>query len=261
MSSHEIIGPSLSPQEMRRDYLVPLYVMWTSNVPKDVTQVALQGVLDVVSASGQERSTFVYGSTRFGVEGYSSADWYLEEALRRHPVPKEAGLGPQVLSAQIGALFEEEPWQQTRPHWEVLIINQDLTSRRRGEYLNFVFGSTDSAFPWTVQSIIRVMKLVGDPDLRNEMIRRLLRHEVGHMFGLPGRSFGIEENLGPHCINVCTMKQGLSIEEWADATMEENRRGIHFCQDCLNDLQRMRDRFKPLPNTPQETSPSPYSSS
>ena len=242
----EIIGPTLTPQEMRWDYLVPIYVMWTSNVPEEVAQASLQGVVDAVNASGQNRQIISFGSRKFGADEYSSADWYVEEALRRHPVPKQAGFGTQVLSSQIGQLFIEEPWQDT-PHWEVLIINHYLTAVHNDDYLNFVFGVTDTLFPSTIQSITRIIRSVEDIDLRNQMIRRLLRHEVGHMFGLPGRNFNVEQKLGLHCTNTCSMRQGMSIPEWAKLTKEENSRGIHFCADCLGVLTQKKANYKPLP--------------
>lgn len=61
------------------------------------------------------------------------------------------------------------------------------------------------------------------------MIQRLLRHEVGHMFGLPNRRYNIDQSLGAHCTsNVCTMRQGLSIEEWANLTVSAEGQGTHF---------------------------------
>jgi predicted Zn-dependent protease len=122
-----------------------------------------------------------------------------------------------------------------------------LTAKVGNNYLNFAFGATDPSEFVSVQSITRLMAEVPEGPLRNEMIRRVLRHEVGHMLGLPSSGRGnTEENLGPHCTNMCTMRQGLSAPEWAQHTIEEFNNGVHFCEGCQNDLAETRQRYRPL---------------
>ncbi|MCL5438877.1 MAG: hypothetical protein M1268_02710 [Patescibacteria group bacterium] len=233
-------------QEIRHQYLVPICVMWTSNVPSDRAQAALQGVSDALDASGQRRDLTVVGSQRFALGDFSDGDWYVDTAFRRQTLRRDAGFGLQVDVEEIQRLFYQEPWQ-VQPHWEVFVINHDLNTRGEdGSFINFVFGSTRRAFPASIQSVRR-LESVRDPNLRNDMTRRLLRHEVGHMFGLPNRNYNIEHKLGDHCTNICTMRQGMSIQEWAELTIQERTRNLHFCNDCLNDLERIRPRYKPLP--------------
>lgn len=234
---------------LRSNYLVPIYVMWTSDVPQGEALAGLQGVYDTVQASGQRRDVVVLGLQRFGTGDYSSPDWYIEQAYCvNQRLRRDAGFGPQIDVSQVMQLFYKEPWQ-VNPHWEVFIVNHDLNDTdRNGNYLNFVFGSTNPEFAASVQSITRLMASVPNEPLRLAMIRRLLRHEVGHMFGLPNRRYNVEQSLGAHCAsNVCTMRQGLSIEEWATLTQAEERNRVHFCNDCTADLGRVRDRFRPLP--------------
>lgn len=234
--------------ELRRNYLVPIYFMHTSDVPQREARAASLGVADALVASGQERQIVNFGSQAFGHGEYSSPDWYVAEAYRRQPLRRNAGYGPQIDVHEVGRLFANEPFQE-QPHWEVFVVNQDLNGRGRdGNYINFVFGSTDTMFPSSVQSITRLMAEVPEGDLRDAMIRRLLRHEVGHMFGLPttGRP-NTEEKLGTHCTNPCTMRQGMSIPEWANLTVQEHNSGIHFCSDCRHDLAEARGRYRPLP--------------
>lgn len=234
--------------ELRRNYLVPIYFMHTSDVPPREAHAALLGVADALAASNQERQLVNFGSQAFGQGAFSSPDWYVAEAFRRQPLRRDAGYGPQVDVHEVGQLFTGEPFQE-KPHWEVFVVNQNLNARGSdGRYINFVFGATDTLFPSSVQSIKRLMAEVPEGNLRDAMVRRLLRHEVGHMFGLPARGRShTEEKLGTHCTNPCTMRQGMSIPEWAELTVQEHNSGIHFCGDCRADLAAVRPRYRPLP--------------
>lgn len=238
-------------RELRDNYLVPVYVMWTSDVPEEEGRAGLEGVKDVLTASGQNRELSNLGSTRWWGTEYSSADWYIEEAVRRGALirnPNHGGL--QVVAQRLAQLFDSEPWQVI-PHREVMIVNRDLTTGDSGE--NYVFGVTawtNEFTPYSIQSVTRLEREITDKETRLRVIRRLLRHEVGHMFGLP--SFGrknTEMKLGRHCTNVCTMRQGMSSDEWITQLRQEERAGVQFCGDCMSDLARSRDRFKPLPPT------------
>ncbi len=231
---------------LRSNYLVPIYVMNTSNVPTEEAQAGFQGVMDAARASGQRREVVNFGSERWVAGDYGSSDWYVEEAFRRQQFSRNLGHGPQLVTRSVTRLFIEEPWQQN-PHWEVFIVNRDLTSGEPDN--NFVFGETNVDLRASVQSVTRLMNEVPRGQLRLSMIRRLLAHEVGHMFGLPGRNYRVEQKLGLHCINICCMRQGMSIPEWAQLTQQEERSNIKFCNDCLNDLGRSAPRFRPLIST------------
>lgn len=235
--------------EIRSNYLVPLYVMWSSNVPQDAASAGTQGVVDAMSATGQNRGIAVLGSETFLPGDFSNADWYIQKAYDRQELRRNAGHGPQLDIGQFGRLFTEEPWQ-VEPHWEVLIVNNDLNSRVDGNFINYVFGSTDRSFPYSVQSVRRIIDGERDLPLRNAMIRNLLRHEVGHMFGLVGRS-GAVESLGSHCPNVCSLKQTLDLGALRDNTITLERKGVMFCNDCLTELARSRDYSRPLSELPQ----------
>lgn len=224
---------------LREHHLVPIHFMVSSNVPPDVAQAALAGVTDALVASGQERQLVPVE----GQPGYLSADWYIEGALGRQRELRESGFGAQVeIEELLRQVALAEPQQQ--PHWGVLVTNSDLTA----EGLNFVFGATNREAFSTVQSVRRFVETVTDPRLRNAMISRLFRHETGHLLGLPtDQRPNTEENLGAHCTNVCTMRQGVSIQAWARNTVEEFKSGVHFCEDCRQDLAEARARYLPLP--------------
>lgn len=235
--------------ELRHDYLVPIYVMWSSDVPLLEAQAALNGVADAVSASGQRREIVALGSRQWSEGAFSSADWYVQEARRRQHEARNLGYGQQLNVDSLTRQFYEEPWQ-ANPHWEVAIVNTDLYA----DGTNFVFGITQPDFAASVQSVRRLIDSVPAEELRTAMVRRLLRHEVGHMFGLPGRNYNVEQKLGLHCTNVCTMRQGMSLPEWAQLTQQEEKHNVRFCNDCASDLRRVKGYYKPLSRLVQSDS-------
>lgn len=246
---NEQIGPNPEFRrraELRWNALVPIYFMVTPDVPRPEANAALQGVRDVMVASGQDRTLVNFGSRSFGNGPYQSPNWYINEAFRRQGLRRDAGHGMQIDVGEIVPLFGEEPWQEN-PHWEVFVVGKDLNSRGfDGNYINFVFGTTYPDFAASVQSVRRIIDGVPAGPLRQEMIRRLLRHEVGHMFWLPSRSERTTQSLGKHCTNICTMRQGLSLEEWRDQLHEETRHNVMFCNDCMGDLRRIKPHYRPL---------------
>lgn len=235
--------------ELRRGSLVPVYFMHTSDVPKREARAALAGVIDAMRAAGQERQLHNFGAARFseGTGAYSSPDWYVQEAYRRQPLRRVADHGPQIDVEQVDRLFRDEPYQQN-PHWEVMVTGYDLNARagENGEYINFVYGMTNTDFPSSVQSVRRHLDELPEGNLRDAVIRRLLRHETGHMFKLPIRQENTEEMLGAHCTNICTMRQGMSMDEWVYLTVDEIKNEVHFCEDCTHDLAASKDKYKPL---------------
>jgi predicted Zn-dependent protease len=237
-------------QEIRSKFLVPLYVMWASDVPSNIADAAVEGVRDAMIASGQDRGLAILGSDTFLPGDFSNADWYVREASRRQDLVRNAGYGNQLDAGQFAGLFRDEPWQ-VEPHWEVLIVNQDLNCRVGDSYINFVFGVTNPIFAYSVQSARRLTAGVRDLDLQKELVRRVLRHEVGHMFGLPMRNENTTENLGKHCTNICTMRQGLSTQEWSNQWREETDRGVQFCGNCLSDLAQSKNYYKSLSELPE----------
>jgi predicted Zn-dependent protease len=190
----------------------------------------------------------VVGPEELEPDVYFDPHDFVVGAFRNQSLRRDAGYGEQVdIQEVLWGMMRTEPYQD--PHFEVLVMNHDLNARGQGgQYMNFVFGATLQHEAMSVQSIARLLAEVAPGRLREEMVRRLLRHETGHMFGLPtpGRR-NTEEMLGAHCTNVCAMRQGMSVPEWAKNTVEEYNAGVHFCDDCQTELNAMRGRYLPLP--------------
>jgi hypothetical protein len=232
--------------EIRNNFLVPLYVMWPKNLPDDTARAGLQGVMDAVRVSGQDRQVISFGSRVFSEGDYSSAQWYVDEVYRRQPLRRDVGYGSQLDTGYFGGLFANEPWQQETPHWEVLMVNDDLNSMVDGRYINYVFGSTDPGFPYSVQSAKRMLEETPNRDLANAMYRNLLRHEVGHVFGLVNRSDAVQQ-LGGHCPNECSMRQTMDLSALRDNTLRIEISGRMFCGDCTVEVNSYKSRYRSLP--------------
>lgn len=231
--------------EIRNNFLVPIHIMWTSNTSDDASKYALAGVVDAIEASGQERPVAIIGSQTLVTGDYENADWYAEAAYSRQTLRRDVGYGLQLDTSQFYRLFANEPLQEN-PHWDVLIVNSDLNALINGNFINFVYGETNPSFPYSVQSIRRIEGATNDTKLNLAMVRNLLRHEVGHMFGLVRRPGGVE-SLGTHCPNICSMKQVLNIRELAESTIAVENQRKYFCNDCIGELSQRKDRYKPLP--------------
>lgn len=228
----------------RHEELVPIHFMYTSNVPRELARACLIGVQQAVNESGQERDIKVFRPTEtWGNGSYRNIDWYVHEVLRTQGAgwTRDMRYGIQMVADRVFRLFYHEPFQVRNPHWEVLIVNRDL--RTSDAENNFVFGLTDTLIPASIQSIRRIITDVADPELQKQLLRRLLRHEVGHMFGLPSRDERTIQLLGKHCTNPCSMRQGLSLPEWVMQSREEKRLGVHYCGDCKVDFRRVKQRF------------------
>jgi predicted Zn-dependent protease len=251
----EPAGENAEPSrfELKNDFLVPLHFSCTSNLTGSERNAALLGIRDALVASGQDRRIVVTNPAVLEQNPHLTADAHIQAALRRQPIDRDLGFGKQVdLQGVLNALHQTET--QRPPQWNIMVVDHDLTAPvGNGEYLNFAFGVTVPTEHVSVQSVTRLMEAIPPGELRDAAIRRVLRHETGHLFGLPSYRResnprgNVEENLGLHCTNPCTMRQGLSVPAWVNLTVQEHNAGIHFCSDCQNDLARVRDTYKPLP--------------
>jgi len=115
----------------------------------------------------------------------------------------------------------------------VLVVDADLTK----EAANFLFGATCP----DIGSVLSVSRLrnIGSVELRGKVVQRLARHEFGHVLGLVPRErrTNVEDKIGLHCTNLCTMRQGMTLEEFGQLTIEEERAGVVFCRECADYLR------------------------
>ena len=124
----------------------------------------------------------------------------------------------------------------------VLAVDADL----RSSATNFLFGSARPGYA-SVLSVSR-FRTVTPMELRKKVLTRLARHEFGHALGLipEGRRTNVKRKLGLHCTNLCTMRQGMSLEEFEQLTTEEEKAGVVFCPECVDHLRSVGAGFNPL---------------
>lgn len=147
----------------------------------------------------------------------------------------------RVIAPVFLELVRQEPWQRMDPHFDLALLDQDLTDfpsplarLRPGHY------SLGSSFPGTtaVMSLRRVRTL-SDPRVRELALSRLVRHHLGHVLGIPGftRQKHVQRlGLEFHCTNPCVMRHAATVEELAQMALEEAEMGWPFCEECTREL-------------------------
>lgn len=211
--------------------LLPVYVCWDSQLTRHESQAVLAGIAEIASAA-TNRHFENYGNEKWSTGDYSSADWYVERAHRRI---NQYSRKIQISSLDILLQLHDEPWQQQQPHLDLLVTSQDLFPRVG----DFVFGEAIPSWGVSVQSVWRFRNAGLSIVQQQACIRRVVRHELGHLLGMvsDGRR-NTEEKLGLHCANpVCSMRQGVSVTEWNRLATGESVSSSLFCPDCIADLR------------------------
>lgn len=212
----------------------PIFVSWTRGVSQAEGEAAVSGVRDVLRAANVDWEIRVFGSRTWADGDYGCADWYVERSTIKPG--RNRGYGLQANANHICIDMVLEPWQKTEPHYDLMIVNRDLSTGEANN--NFVFGATQPA-KCSVQSVARLRQEITDPATMLRVLRRLTRHEVGHIFNAatgPNHTENTERSLGQHCINLCCMRQGQSTRSWVAQLAEEERAGILFCANCIQEM-------------------------
>lgn len=214
----------------------PIYLMCESGVELFQIEAILAGIYEVLRLAGVSQLIKVYNlgvwrnqDWRAGgvLLPYQSVDWYVRTDRRSRTT--------QVNGASVMVRLKSEPWQDARPHYDVVVLRRDMYSGEDSS--NFVIGL---ALPelGTVVSINRFLQL--EKGLQAECIKTEVMHEVGHIFGLipENRQINVEDSLGKHCTNVCSMRQGLRLpDDWVAMT-RDRLRGEPFCGECKQALRQ-----------------------
>jgi predicted Zn-dependent protease len=193
----------------------PIYVRTQEGVKEEEKEAILDGIRCLVAYAGK------IPEIREG-----DAEKYIEPARRT------SRNSHQLNTSTLGKLFLEEQLQEQENRYDILIVREDLYSRDT----NFVIGSAFSGVG-AVLSPLRFANL--NPNSRFECIKTEAIHELGHVFYLPNkcRRKNITENLGVHCTNVCSMRQGLVIpSDWIKITEDRLKFGA-LCGDCTKELK------------------------
>lgn len=164
---------------------------------------------------------------------YSSTGWYLDSSYRSELNQIDA---PAFLE-----LVRNEPWQRKTPHYDIALIDTDLTDtieRTTGEgYSRY---SLSSILPG-VASVISVKRLheIADEEQRLLALRRLVVHTFGHLMEVPqhNRTSDVCFEYGElHCTNRCVMRHAATVSEIITLAEEEVESNTLFCSSCHKGL-------------------------
>jgi len=215
-----------------RDRNIPVYIMYYKGANKNRVNAVKAGIMELLQIADATSKVRVHDfgawkhpnwKTNGQLMPYGSMDWYLEQG-------RVEGRNQLYAGAILGAICRE-PWQNTTPHYDVVVTSKDMFELGT----NFVLGT---AYPGTgtVLSTARRGKFPADEQF--ELIKTEVMHEVGHVFNLPNRNRSdIEQKLGGHCLNDCVMRQGMTVpHDWIDITNDRLEFGA-LCPTCVNDLR------------------------
>ncbi len=161
---------------------------------------------------------------------YQSVDWYVSRG-------KDTSRNRTQLNVEaIQLALCLEPWrnphQGGRDHYDILIVNNDIYWGNT----NYVIGIAQAGVGTTISTF--KFKPLRDKT-KYECIKTETMHELGHVFGLipDSRTKNVENSLGKHCTNTCTMRQGLNVPvDWINITNDRLRYGA-LCPTCAKDLK------------------------
>jgi predicted Zn-dependent protease len=214
----------------------PVFLMHEEGLPEDELSAVLKGISLVLNFAKVSEKIKIENlrvwrqpnwATGAILSAWNSVDWYLGQA--KIASEREG----QIHGGFLLNLLCQEPWQKTRPHYDIVVLHRDIYSHD----CNFAIGLAIQGVA-TVISTYRFRKL--DPRTKYECIVTETMHEVGHVFGLipDDRAEKVEESLGRHCTNTCIMRQGLLVpQDWVKIT-QDRFAGHNFCKICLRDLRK-----------------------
>lgn len=212
--------------------MLPICVSYDSGVDFFEEAAIRSGLFEALECLRYQNSVRIIGSDPWHQGKCSSADWYIGGAKTIY----RDQIGQQIDADDLIRMLMCSPWQINEPHIDILFTSHDLTVRRDGDWLNFVFGASLGRV--TVQSVARFRDIPNGDD-RRLAIKTLMQHELGHIFGMaanPNRS-NVRDSIGPHCTNYgCVMRQALTVPAWVENAREAYQMGTIYCPQCRKDM-------------------------
>lgn len=171
---------------------------------------------------------------------YWGTQWYIDTSYDREV--------QRVITPVFLELVRQEPWQRADPHFDLALLDQDLTdfpsplAKLRPDHY-----SLGSSFPGTsaVMSVHRLRRLA-DAHMQSLAVARLARHHLGHVLAVPGftRTEQVARlGLELHCTNVCVMRHAATLEQLTKFIPEEVEMGWPFCELCTRELHSVVARY------------------
>ncbi|MHB1354954.1 MAG: hypothetical protein ACYCZF_03140 [Anaerolineae bacterium] len=164
---------------------------------------------------------------------YWGTQWYINQSYDEEL--------EQVIAPVYLELVRKEPWQKVDPHYDIALMEHDLTdfpaplARLRPEHY-----ALSASFPGASAILsTRRIHLLEDVALCDLALARLTRHCLGHALGAV--DFTRKEDVARlglelHCTNRCVMRHAASVEELVTLGLEEQESGWAFCPTCTRAL-------------------------
>lgn len=221
-------------------------IMWTEGVSLEEAQLvisAVQHLLRLVhGVAGRAGFVLPPSAIRpFGTwvvpsipqgEPYWGVQYYVDSSY-------DPALG-QIVAPTWLEVVRQEPWQREGPHYDVAIVEQDLTDEPERAVpfgpLDYTLAASVPGLA-TVISVHRVRELA-QREQRRLALRRLATHNFGHVLGLPDerREHDIRHTYGGlHCTRRCLMRASPTLAEVLSYAEEESRDGVMLCDLCRHD--------------------------
>ncbi len=164
---------------------------------------------------------------------YWSTLWYVEQSL-------DAENG-QIVGPRYIRTFEQEPWQQAGPHYDVAILDHDL---RDAPEHNIAPESDPHVFASCRPNLAAVMSVhrlraISQASERQTALRRLAINAFGQVLELPAanRQSNVEVALGRTvCLNRCALRFAADVGQLLAFAREEHKTRTIFCAECTADL-------------------------
>ena len=214
-----------------------IYFCRTNGVPESEYEAIIAGFERIINETGRTLTLKNFGAYTLNNDPYGSPDWYQTSALTR----RDKGFGTQVSAAALDELLRNEPFQKQNPHYDVMIVDRDLTTMLDDTKNNFIFGY--GPYPNNIISVKRFMRWFKDPALRQVCLAVIGAHEFGHNLELVRRSYDLDhgELREGHCsgrAGPCVMEQTQvegrrTIDEQARLLVEQEH---WLCDSCIEEI-------------------------
>ncbi len=224
-----------------------VYCCRTNGVPVSEYKAIITGLEKIISETGTGIKLVDFGNYNLGNKPYGTPDWYQEQPT----INRDRGFGRQVNATGMYTLLRREPFQQKHPHFDLMVIDKDLTMFPNVQDNNFVFGF--GAYPNNIISVKRLMQTIRDPILRQKCLAVISAHEFGHNLDLVHRNFNTETEDDDYRKSHCNGRKGLCLMEQFNVggarNIEEQTKLLiekynWLCPDCADEIKVKKELFK-----------------
>jgi hypothetical protein len=210
----------------------------TSEIDEAEAESVILGVRKLLSEI-QSRIVVAYsGDTAIQGDDFGDPDWYQQQCL----MEREQGFGKQVSANKLDHLLRIEPQQQKQPHFDLMILDGDLTTAFLGN--DFVYGAV--RYPNSLLSVCRLRGAFSDYRLYKSVLSLISAQHMARLTGFPRRNFN--EKRGRPYNGYCNGEKGPCLLEplkFTGPDAEQRVSGIAgqvnwLCDDCLEEAEFRR---------------------